>query len=107
MIFDVYDTDSPAGEVWLLTFISRVEVRYMIEDSSKPNKFRKYIHHTKHGWERHHPKTENLLYQNQSHLVYHKSKTKKIHKFTIERCKFKKGASVSVVLALFNYSSGG
>ena len=31
------------------------------------------IHHAKHGEERHHLKTENLLYQNQSHRVYHKS----------------------------------
>ena len=31
----------------------------------------KCIHHTKHDEERHRPKTEKLLYQNQSHRVYH------------------------------------
>ena len=40
--FEVYDTDSPVGEVWPLniTFISSVEVCNMIADSSKPNKLR-------------------------------------------------------------------
>ena len=30
------------------------------------------MHHKKHDEERHHPKTEHLQYQNQSHRVYHK-----------------------------------
>ena len=30
MYFEVYDTDSPAGEVWLLN-ISRIEVRHMMQ----------------------------------------------------------------------------
>ena len=53
----------------------------MIADSSKPNKLQNvtYIHNEKHGEERHHPKTESLLYQNQSHRVYHKFKEKQIH----------------------------
>ena len=38
MVFKVYDTDSPAGDVWLLNIISRVGVRNMIADSSEPNK---------------------------------------------------------------------
>ena len=50
--------------------ILRVDVRYMIADASKPNKLRNVrIHHTKHGEERHHPKTEHLLYHTQSHRV--------------------------------------
>ena len=44
-----------------LTFISLIEVRNMIADSSKPNKLRNVLHHKKHGEERHHPDTENLL----------------------------------------------
>ena len=31
-----------------------------------------FTYHKKHDEERHHPKTENLLYQNQSHRAYHK-----------------------------------
>ena len=33
----------------------------------------------KHDEERHHPKTENLLYQSQSHHAYHKFWKKQIH----------------------------
>ena len=51
--------------------ISSVEDCNMIADSSKPNKLRN-VHHKKHDEERHHPKMENLLYQNQSHRAYHK-----------------------------------
>ena len=55
------------------TFILSVEVRNMIADSSKPNKLRNvYTIIKKDDEERHHPKTENLLYQNQSHRAYHK-----------------------------------
>ena len=54
----------------LKIFISRVEVRDMIADSSKPNKLRN-VHHKKHDKERHHPKRENLLFQNQTHRAYH------------------------------------
>ena len=53
MIFEVYDTDNPVGEVWPLN----IEVRNMIADPSK-----KCIHRKKHDEERHRPKTENLLY---------------------------------------------
>ena len=38
----------------------------MTADSSKP-----CINHKKHGEERHYPKTESLLCENQSHRVYH------------------------------------
>ena len=34
------------------------------------------MHHTKHGEERHNPKTENLLYQNQSHSKVEKRERK-------------------------------
>ena len=40
MFFEVYDTDSPAGNVWLLNIYFAREVRNMIADSSKPNMFR-------------------------------------------------------------------
>ena len=54
----------------------------MIADSSEPNKYTTFE-------ARHHPKTENLLYQNQSHCVYHIFEV--THPFAIERCKSKKG----------------
>ena len=38
--FEVYDTDSPVGEVWQLTFISGIEISHMTRHSSKPNKLR-------------------------------------------------------------------
>ena len=56
--------------------------------------------YTKHGVERHHPKTENLLYQNQSHSVYKKSKKKQIH--VKKKDVNTSSGSVYVVLALFN-----
>ena len=43
MFFEIYDTVSPAGEVWLLNiYFARVTVRYMIAASSKPNKLHMY-----------------------------------------------------------------
>ena len=63
MFFEVYDTDSLAGEVELFN------IYFALHDCRL---FEKCIHHKKHGEERHHPKTENLLDQNQSHRVYHK-----------------------------------
>ena len=69
----------------------------MIADSSRPNKLRNVYE------ERHHPKTVNLLYKNHSHRAYHKLLSlKESNPFAIERCKSEKGASVSVVLTLFN-----
>ena len=72
----------------------------MIADSSKAN-----IRHKKHGEESYHSKTENKLYQNQSLRVYHKF-SEETNPFAIEKCKSKKRASVSVMLALFNCSTG-
>ena len=48
----------------------------------------------------HHPKRENLLYHNQSyHEIFEDTKS-------FDRCKSKKGVSVSIALAIFNCSSG-
>ena len=46
-----------------------------------------------HDEERHHPKTENLLYQNQSHRAYHKLKT---NPFATERCQSKRGVGFGI-----------
>ena len=83
------------------TFISRVEVRYMIADSGKPNKLRNVytIRNT----------ARNVTIQKRK-ICYIKIKAyilEEANPFATERCKSKKGASVSVVLALFNCSSGG
>ena len=38
MFFQVYDTDSPGGEVWLLNiYFLFIKVCYMIADPNKPN----------------------------------------------------------------------
>ena len=64
----------------------------MIADSSKPNKVRKKCIY---GEKRHHPKTEFTISKSKStRLSYILEET---NPFAIERCKCKKGASVSGV----------
>ena len=77
----------------------------MIADSSKPNKLRNVYTIRSIARNLTIQKTENLLYQNQRHRAYHK--LEETNPFSIERCRSKKRASVSVALALFNCSSGG
>ena len=38
--FEVYDTDSPVGNVWQLYFYYGIEINHMTRHSSKPNKLR-------------------------------------------------------------------
>ena len=74
MFFEVYDTDSPAGEVWLLNiYFAHIKARNTIADSSKPNKLRNVytIRSKARNVTIHASKTE-FLYQNLSHRVYHK-----------------------------------
>ena len=79
-------------------FTLRVGVRYIIADSSKPHKGRNLytIRST----------ARNVTIQKRKNFIS-KSKSSRVTKnpFAIKRCQYKKGASVSVVLALFNCSS--
>ena len=82
----------------------------MIADSSKPNKLRNvytivFLYKKARRGTPPYKKREKILYQNQI-LVYHLT-LEETNPFAIERCKSKKGTSESVVLALFNCSSGG
>ena len=62
----------------------------------------KCIHHKKHGEEGHHPKWKIYYIRIKViPLIIYFRRNKSI--FAIGRCKYKKGASVSVELALFNY----
>ena len=83
------------------TFITRVEVRNMTADSSKPNKLRNVytIGST----------ARNVTIQKRKIYYFKIIVTATIINFrsATERCKSKKGDSVSVMLALFNYSSCG
>ena len=79
-----------------LTFISRVEVRNIIAASSKPNKLRNVYNIRSTA--------RNVTIQKRKIIInFRKKKKHKKNSFVIERCKSKKGDSVSVVLALFNH----
>ena len=103
MFFEVYDTDSPVGDLWPLNIY--FEVRNMIADSSKSNTLQN-VYNIRST-------TRNVAILKRK-IYYVKTKVialiinfrRKIP-FATERCKSKKGASVSEVLALFNCSSDG
>ena len=78
MFFDVYDTECPAGEVWLLHVEPVCYMLNMIADSSKPNMLRKV--YTIQKW-----KIYFILYQNRVIIL------EDTNPFAIEGCKFQNG----------------
>ena len=71
-LFQVYETDSPDGEVYQKNFIMCIKVSHMTRHSSQSNKLRNV--NTARGRTGNVPvlKKENLLCQNQSYRAYHK-----------------------------------
>ena len=103
MFFEVYDTDSPVGEVWPLNIYFE-EVCNMMADSSKPNKLRNV--YTIRSTARNVTIQKRKIYYVKIKviaLIINLRRNKSICNRKI-RCKSEKGSSVSEILALFNCS---